>query len=71
MQLQQHYFDWDAKLARNEGVKVRKAKVVDVGKHIVLDQERCILCTRCIRVCDEVAQAARADHGLSRGATRS
>src|SRR5205814_1477659 len=28
-----------------------------VGKHIVLDQERCILCTRCIRVCDEVARA--------------
>jgi NADH-quinone oxidoreductase subunit G len=55
--LQRHYFDWDAKTARNEGDKVRKAKVVDVGKHIVLDQERCILCSRCIRVCDEVAKA--------------
>jgi NADH-quinone oxidoreductase subunit G len=56
--LQKYYFDWDAKLARNDGIKVRKAKVVDVGKHIVLDQERCILCTRCIRVCDEVAGAS-------------
>ena len=55
--LQRHYFDWNGKLARNEGDKVRKAKVVDVGKHIVLDQERCILCTRCIRVCDEVAKS--------------
>jgi NADH-quinone oxidoreductase subunit G len=55
--LQRHYFDWDGKLARNEGDKVRKAKVVDVGKHIMLDQERCILCTRCIRVCNEVAKA--------------
>jgi NADH-quinone oxidoreductase subunit G len=55
--LQRHYFDWDGKLARNEGDKVRKLKVVDVGKHIVLDQERCILCTRCIRVCDEVAKS--------------
>jgi NADH-quinone oxidoreductase subunit G len=54
--LQRQYFDWDGKLARNEGIKVRKAKVVDLGKHIVLDQERCILCTRCIRVCDEVAK---------------
>ncbi|MGD0836093.1 MAG: 2Fe-2S iron-sulfur cluster-binding protein [Polyangia bacterium] len=54
--LQRQYFDWDAKLARNEGSKVRKAKVVDIGRHIVLDQERCILCTRCIRVCDEVAK---------------
>ena len=54
--LQKHYFDWDAKFARNDGIKVKKAKVVDVGPHIVLDQERCILCTRCIRVCDEVAK---------------
>ncbi len=54
--LQKHYFDWDAKLARNDGVKVKKNKVVDIGPHIVLDQERCILCTRCIRVCDEVAK---------------
>src|SRR6476660_2031945 len=54
--LQKHYFDWDAKFARNDGIKVKKAKVVDLGPHIVLDQERCILCTRCIRVCDEVAK---------------
>jgi NADH-quinone oxidoreductase subunit G len=66
--LQKHYFDWDSKYARNDGVKVKKAKVVDLGKHIVLDQERCILCTRCIRVCDEVAKqsdlvmAHRGDH---------
>ena len=54
--LQKHYFDWDAHFARNDGSKVRKAKVVDLGRHIVLDQERCILCTRCIRVCNEVAR---------------
>lgn len=55
--LQRYYFDWDGKYTRNDGIKVRKDKVVDVGKHIVLDQERCILCTRCIRVCQEVAKA--------------
>ena len=66
--LQKQYFDWDAKYARNDGIKVHKAKHVDIGKHIVLDQERCILCTRCIRVCAEVAQqpeltmAQRGDH---------
>jgi len=66
--LQKHYFDWDAKYARNDGIKIRKAKKVDLGTHIVLDQERCILCTRCIRVCDEVAKqseltmADRGDH---------
>jgi len=53
--LQKHYFDWDARVARNDGSKVHKTKVVDVGRHIVLDQERCILCSRCIRVCNEVA----------------
>ncbi|MEZ4366330.1 MAG: molybdopterin-dependent oxidoreductase [Kofleriaceae bacterium] len=48
--------------------KVHKAKAVDLGPTIVLDQERCILCTRCIRVCDEVAgehqleMAHRGDH---------
>jgi NADH-quinone oxidoreductase subunit G len=66
--LQKHYFDWDAKYARNDGIKIRKKKVVDLGPTIVLDQERCILCTRCIRVCDEVAHnhqlemAQRGDH---------
>jgi len=54
--LQRHYFDWDGMQARNEGDKVRKGKVLDIGKHIILDQERCILCTRCIRVCNEVAK---------------
>ena len=54
--LQKHYFDWDARVARNDGSKVRKAKVLDLGRHIVLDQERCILCSRCIRVCNEVAR---------------
>jgi NADH-quinone oxidoreductase subunit G len=66
--LQKHYFDWDGKYTRNDGIKVHKAKRVDIGKHIVLDQERCILCTRCIRVCEEVAKepeltmAMRGDH---------
>jgi NADH-quinone oxidoreductase subunit G len=55
--LQRHYFDWDGMLARNEGDKVRKGKIIDIGKHILLDQERCILCTRCIRVCNEVAKS--------------
>jgi len=29
-------------------------KAVDVGEHIVLDQERCILCRRCVRFLDAV-----------------
>ncbi len=54
--LQKLYQEWDHRASRLDLVKVRKDKVVDVGPHIVLDQERCILCTRCIRVCNEVAK---------------
>lgn len=53
--LQKMYFEWDAKPSRQVLTKVGKPKRVDLGPTIVLDQERCILCTRCIRVCDEVA----------------
>lgn len=53
--LQKMYFEWDAKPSRTILAKVNKPKRVDLGPTIVLDQERCILCTRCIRVCDEVA----------------
>jgi NADH-quinone oxidoreductase subunit G len=66
--LQKLYFDHDNRDSRVDVPKVRKAKAVDLGPTIVLDQERCILCSRCIRVCDEVAGshqlefANRGDH---------
>jgi NADH-quinone oxidoreductase subunit G len=36
--------------------KVKKHKALDVGRLIVLDQERCILCTRCTRFLEEVTK---------------
>ena len=36
--------------------KVKKPKRVDIGKNIVLDDERCIMCSRCIRFMQEVAK---------------
>ncbi len=36
------------------GMKVRKRKVIDLGSMVVLDQERCVLCSRCIRFFDNV-----------------
>jgi NADH-quinone oxidoreductase subunit G len=36
-------------------MKVKKPKNVDIGPRIRLDNERCILCSRCIRFMDEVA----------------
>jgi len=53
--LQRLYAQWDFTASRTEFDKVHKPKKVDLGPTIVLDAERCILCTRCIRVCDEVA----------------
>jgi NADH-quinone oxidoreductase subunit G len=53
--LQKLYFEHDNADSRVDVEKVEKPKVVDLGEHVVLDAERCILCTRCIRVCDEVA----------------
>jgi NADH-quinone oxidoreductase subunit G len=34
--------------------KVHKPKAVPIGPHVILDAERCILCSRCVRFCDEV-----------------
>jgi len=36
--------------------KVKKPKRVDIGERIVLDDERCIMCSRCIRFMQEIAQ---------------
>jgi len=64
--LQRLYFEHEN--SRVDVPKVHKAKVVDLGPTVVLDQERCILCSRCIRTCDEVAGehqldfAHRGDH---------
>ena len=52
--LQDHYMDHgghDSKIELEE--KVRKRKVVDLGP-IMLDAERCVLCSRCIRFESEV-----------------
>jgi NADH-quinone oxidoreductase subunit G len=53
--LQKMYVEWDSAHTRVDYDKQHKPKIVDLGPEIVLDAERCILCTRCIRVCDEVA----------------
>jgi NADH-quinone oxidoreductase subunit G len=36
--------------------KVKKPKNVDIGPRIRLDDERCIMCSRCIRFCSEIAE---------------
>jgi len=42
--------------SRFQETKIKKPKNVDIGKNIRLDDERCIMCSRCIRFMDEVAE---------------
>ncbi|MET0851661.1 MAG: molybdopterin-dependent oxidoreductase [Candidatus Rokuibacteriota bacterium] len=58
--------------------KVHKPKAVPIGPHVMLDAERCILCSRCVRFCDTVTKTGelgifnRGDHselGLFPGTT--
>jgi NADH-quinone oxidoreductase subunit G len=44
----------DHELARAGVPKIGKPKHKDIGKHVILDAERCILCGRCVRFCKEV-----------------
>ncbi|HTX17965.1 MAG TPA: molybdopterin-dependent oxidoreductase [Bacteroidota bacterium] len=46
--------------------KVHKPKRVEIGPRVMFDAERCILCSRCIRFCDEVA-GVRQLHFVERG----
>ncbi len=34
--------------------KVHKSKAKVIGPQVILDQERCVLCSRCVRFCNEV-----------------
>lgn len=47
--LQEYSIDYGQSTSRFVETKVHKPKAVQLGPRIVLDAERCILCTRCIR----------------------
>ena len=52
--LQDYYMKYDFKPSRLTGLKVLKSKRHTLGPLVVLDQERCILCTRCVRFMAEI-----------------
>jgi len=54
--LQDYHFEYNAKPSRFIEEKVHKVKAEPLGPHVILDGERCIMCTRCIRFCDEVTK---------------
>jgi NADH-quinone oxidoreductase subunit G len=55
--LQNFYMDfgrYDSRFLEN---KIKKKKAFPIGPHVMLDQERCILCTRCIRFTEEISKS--------------
>lgn len=52
--LQNYTYIYGPGRSRFDEEKVRKAKRVHLGPYVVFDAERCILCSRCIRFCNEV-----------------
>ena len=56
--LQDYHFKYNARPSRFVEDKEHKVKAEPLGPHVVLDGERCIMCTRCIRFCDEVTETS-------------
>ncbi|MFN4895950.1 MAG: 2Fe-2S iron-sulfur cluster-binding protein [Pseudomonadota bacterium] len=56
--LQDYHFEYNARSSRFLEQKVHKVKALPLGPTVMLDGERCIMCTRCIRFCDEVTKTS-------------
>jgi len=55
-QLQEFSVEYGDQSSRFLENKVKKPKNVELGPRVTLDDERCILCSRCIRFCQEIAK---------------
>jgi NADH-quinone oxidoreductase subunit G len=55
-ELQNYYMKFAQHDSRLQENKVKKKKAFPIGPHVMLDQERCVLCSRCIRFTSEVSQ---------------
>ncbi|MBX9703996.1 MAG: (2Fe-2S)-binding protein [Silvanigrellaceae bacterium] len=68
--LQNYYMKVGKYQSQMEERKVLKPKALDIGDTLVLDTERCILCSRCVRFEDEVTKTSslgifnRGDHAI-------
>jgi NADH-quinone oxidoreductase subunit G len=52
--LQDYHYEYNRRSSRFVEEKEHKVKAVSLGPTVMLDGERCIMCTRCVRFCDEV-----------------
>lgn len=56
--LQDYYMRFGLYDPRFYEQKVKKPKAVPLGPTVMLDAERCILCSRCVRFCDEITKTS-------------
>lgn len=54
--LQDYTYEYGAAAGRNEFPRKKLEKRKEIAEHVLLDQERCILCTRCVRFMDSYAK---------------
>jgi NADH-quinone oxidoreductase subunit G len=54
--LQDYAYTYSRGVSRFDELKVHKPKRVPLGPRVILDVERCIMCSRCIRFSEEIAK---------------
>jgi NADH-quinone oxidoreductase subunit G len=70
--LQDYHYRYNGERSISQDAKVHATKFFALSDRVVLDNERCILCTRCVRFTREVSQSHalgvqnRGDHSLIR-----
>ena len=68
--LQDYFMRYGRNGSRLADDKLKRQKARQIGPHVVLDQDRCILCSRCVRFCEEIAKTSelgifnRGDHSV-------
>jgi NADH-quinone oxidoreductase subunit G len=72
--LQDYHYAYNGQPSRSRDAKVRASKFFPLSERIVLDNERCILCSRCVRFTREISKSDalgiqnRGDRSLVRAA---
>ncbi|PYV45896.1 MAG: NADH-quinone oxidoreductase subunit G [Acidobacteria bacterium] len=55
--LQEYYMKFGLYESRMDENKIKRHKAEVIGPHVILDTERCILCSRCVRFVNEVSHS--------------
>ncbi len=55
--LQDYHFEYNGERSISRDPKVKATKFVNLSQRIVLDNERCILCSRCVRFTREISKS--------------